>query len=273
MLSPKLVAVLPPPVRTPMLREGSVWVKPEGIQLGGSVKYRMVHAKLVQAIEAGRLGSETTLVEITAGSTGVALAYLGQKLGLKVELHAYDNAPPDKCSRIRECGANLILHPFGYSMKELIDVVARKVAEEGYWHLQQYDRKSTIAAYRTFGYEVINQIKENGVRAPKVFACPIGTGGLIQGLGTCLREAFPGIKIVSVEPNPDATIDGMRNTDKLYMGEGDPYDKNFPDERLLVPAPRDNAYVGSYRLGQSATAVYDMVHAKEWSDVLMIAPD
>jgi cysteine synthase A len=250
-----------------------MYVKPEGMQTGGSMKYRMVYAKLVAALEGGELHSDSTLIEATAGSTGIALAYLGQKLGVKVELHAYENVSPDKCARIRECGARLVLYSSEIPFNEILARVLYKSEDLGYWHLNQYDRKSTAKAYIPFGAELVSQIRELALPPPAVFVCPVGTGGLIQGLGKYLRDIFPRIRIVSVEPDPAATIDGMRNTDKLYMGENDPYDRSFPDERVLVPAPLASAYIGSCRLGASASAVYQMVRTKAWENVLMVAPD
>ena len=262
----------PSPVRTPLLREGALWLKPEGSQLGGSVKYRMVVAKVKAAREAGAVASRI-LTEVTSGSTGVALAYLGRRLGLPTEVHAYDATAPDKVRKIREYGAHLILYPNDTPIGEMFSAVGRAVAAGTHWHLNQYDRRTTPPAYADFAGEIVEQIRALGGPLPALFACPVGTGGLIQGVGRALREAFPGIGVVAVEPEPGASIDGMRNTEKMHMGEKDPYDLRFPDERVTVPASRGPASVAGFQLGESATAVVEWVRSVGRSDVLVVAPD
>lgn len=261
------------PVFTPLLREGSHWIKAEGGQPSGSVKYRMVYAKLRSALESGAIDPQTVLIEVTSGSTGVALAYAGKQLGLRVELHAYKTAGLAKRISIREFGAKLVLHPPETPMPELLDVVARKVEAGGYWTLGQYDRVSNAAAYSSLGKEIVEQVRQSSLPAPKSFVCAVGTGGLIQGLGGLLRWSFPGLKVVAVEPEPGASIDGMRNAEELNLGPRDPFDRSFPDERFTVPAPRENACVHGFRLGDSATAVYTLIRSKGWSDTITVAAD
>lgn len=269
----KLGLKLPEPVRTPLLRKAGIWVKPEGGQPGGSVKYRMVHAKVKAALEAGHLRPGTVLTEVTSGSTGLALAILGRHLGLPVELHAYETASPAKCERIRREGAYLVLHPASTPFRSLLNEVILKSRQGRHWHLGQYDRASTTAAYHALGEELVGQVREEGLEPPYIFACPVGTGGLIQGVGSRLRRAFPGIKVVAVEPLKGTTIDGMRNTQEAHLGAEDPYDLRFPDGRVTVGPPRTPAVVQGVRLGISGTAVYTAARLYGWDEVLFIAPD
>ncbi len=262
----------PPPVRTPLLREGGLWLKAEGGQVGHTAKYRMVHRKVSDALEAGAIGSRI-LTEVTSGSTGVALAYLGQRLGLPTELHVYATTPAAKLEKMRTYGAGLVIHPPTVPIGELFAAVGRGVAAGTRWHLNQYDRESTTRAYAAFAKEIAAQIRESGSPAPAVFACPLGTGGLIQGVGGKLREEFPGIALVAVEPAPDARIDGMRNTDVFHGGENDPYRKGYADRRAVVPASAERLTFAGVELGESASAVLAWVRAEGLTDVLMIAPD
>jgi cysteine synthase len=123
------------------------------------------------------------------------------------------------------------------------------------------------------GQEIVQQLAILTGVPPKMFACPVGTGGLIQGVGTYLRQAWPSLTIVAVEPAPHVAIPGMRNTQVLHMRQEDPYDTGFPDVRMTVLPPQNPTQVAGFTLGESTTAVYEMIRQEAWQDVLLIAPD
>lgn len=266
-----LALELPTPLETPLLRYGNVWIKPEQGQRTGSVKYRMVYGKLRKALQDGAIGSRTRLVEVTSGSTGVALAYAGQTLGLKVELHAYSTMSIEKRTRILGHGAELVVHPVTTSVDDLLDLVRLRVREGGYWHLGQFDRTSTVAAYEDLGRELVSQLREQNA-SPENFACPVGTGGLVQGLGALLRSAFPRVRIVAVEPAPGEAIEGTRNSELCRL-RNDPFDARFPDELVRVKRPSIRWSVGAIPLGESASSVMDLTVRRERSSFVMVAPD
>jgi cysteine synthase len=267
------VASIPAPLRTPLIRAGPLWIKAESAQRTGSAKYRMVAAKVDAALRAGRISDGTTLTEVTSGSTGVALAEVGRALGLPVELHAYETIAPEKKAAIQERGARLLLHPTSVPVSSLLDAVRRASAAGRTWHLNQYDRSSTPAAYRELAEELVRQVPELSSAAPQVFLCPVGTGGLIQGVGAVLRQAFPGIRVVALEPQAGVGIDGIRNTELVHLGPEDPYDRGFPDEVVRVRAPGTTLAVAGLPLGESSTAAFLAASARDWSSTLILAPD
>src|SRR5260221_8144288 len=165
----------------------------------------MVYAKLRKALEEASITAETTLVEVTSGSTGAALAYAGKLLGLPVEIHAYPSIAPKKRAQIEESEGTLILHPTDTPFTTLLEEVKAKVREGGYWHLGQYDRSSTVAAYEEFCKELVGQLRAATI-IPQVFICPVGTGGIIQALGNALRKAYCGIRVVAIEPAAGSVI-------------------------------------------------------------------
>src|SRR5213078_3361079 len=132
------------------------------------------------------------------------------------ELHAYQTITPDKKAAIEERGARLVLHPTSVAVSALLDGVRHAGATGRYWHLNQYDRSSTVAAYRELVEELLRQLRELNSPPPQAFLCPVGTGGLIQGVGAALRDAFPGIRVVALEPQAGSTIDGIRNTELVH---------------------------------------------------------
>jgi len=262
---------LPPPLETPILKCGNIWVKPEHGQRTGSVKYRMVYAKVRKALREGVLTPATKLVEVTSGSTGVALAYAGRMLGLKVEVHAYSTISTEKRTRILEQGANLVLHANHVPVADLLDQVRTAVRSGGMWHLGQYERETTTAAYEDLGRELVGQLRILQ-SLPQAFVCPVGTGGLIQGLGTVLRKSFPGLQVVAVEPEAGALIDGTRNTE-LYRLDDDPYDLQFPDEVVRVGRPSARWHMEGVDLGESASAAFEVACSRAWGSTVIVAPD
>src|SRR5262249_49109032 len=264
---------LPAPLRTPLMKSVGCLVKLEVKQWTGSAKYRMVYAKVQEAIREGRITADSTLVEATSGSTGVALAYAGRMLGLPVELHALSSITPAKRERILSFGAQLIVHPAGTPVSALLEALRDKVQMEQGWHLGQFDRNPLLPSYRKLGAELLEQLQEEKQGPPEALACPVGTGGLIQGVGSLLREAFPGIRIIAVEPRAGISIDGIRNTDELHLGERDPYDRSFPDEVLRVDRPSCPCFVRGIPLGESASAMMNGLRPRKGMKILMIAPD
>jgi cysteine synthase len=273
MMKAGVVRAIPAPFRTPLLRRGDLWIKAEACQRGKSAKYRMVVAKVRRAREAGEIIAGATLVEVTSGSTGVALAHVGEMLGLAVELHAYRTIASSKRSDIEERGARLVLHPEDVPVARLLEEVRKKVAGGGYWHLDQYARGSGVEAYEPLGREIVGQLADAGAPAPREFVCPVGSGGLIQGVGAVLRKEFPGMRVIAVEPEKGEAIDGVRNTELFHLGENDPYDPRFPDEVVRVARPKSRITVQAITLGESASAACAVAAARKGGASLILAPD
>lgn len=268
----RTVDSVPSPVVTPLLRADGVWVKVEGRQRTGSVKFRLVASRISAALASGELRGGKTLLEVTSGSTGVSLAWVGKGLLLPVELHAYASTPREKLERMRELGARVVLYPSETPITDLLGEAERRVASGAAWHLGQYRRDAGHAAYGALAREVLAQIAEAGGPDPRIFVCPVGTGGLIQGAGRVLREALPGIEIIAVEPAEGASIEGMRPFTRLHLGDQDPFDLSFPDDVARVESALPIEVQG-LRIGASASAALTLVRTRGWRDALVIAAD
>ena len=273
MMKAGAVREIPAPFRTPLLHRKGLWIKAEGCQRARSAKYRMVHSKVRRALGAGEIAGGAILVEVTSGSTGIALAHVGEMLGMAVELHAYRTIASSKRKAIEDRGATLVLHEPDVSVARMLDEVRKKVADGGYWHLDQYSRGSVMQSYEPLGREIAGQLAEAGAPAPRAFFCPVGSGGLIQGVGTVLRKEYPGIRVIAVEPEKGHAIDGARNTEVHHLGENDPYDPRFPDEVVRVPRPKSRITVGGILLGESASAAVVVAAGRKGSPALVLAPD
>jgi cysteine synthase len=273
MIEAGAVREIPAPFRTPLLHRGDLWIKVEACQRARSAKYRMVHAKVHRALGAGQVPTGTILVEVTSGSTGIALAHVGEMLGLSVELHAHRTIVDSKRKAIEHRGARLVLHEPDVPVAVLLDEVRKKVAQGGYWHLDQYARESVVQSYEPLGREIVGQLADARAPEPRAFLCPVGSGGLIQGVGTVLRKEFPAIRVIAVEPEKGYAIDGARNTELHHLGKNDPYDPRFPDEVVRVPGPKSRITVDTILLGESASAACEVAASRQDGPSLILAPD
>lgn len=260
------------PVETPLLHFGGHWIKAEGKQRYGCVKYRMVYQKLRHALSLGQINDETTLTEVSAGSTGLVLAAIGQELGLKVEVHCYDDSSKVKLAEMKKLGAQLKLHPKSRAIQSILEEVEDNVEYGNYWHLDQYDRESTRKSYEALAEEFVTQLQEVGAR-PSMFLCPVGTGGVIQGVGAAVRRVYPYLPIIAVEPSLTNHIDGLRNTQFFHMGMNDPYDIHFPDARVEINFQPCPVTINGHVLGQSASATIEFAERCGWERICCIAAD
>ena len=195
---------------TPMVRIGErfnpypdfeLLVKLEGMNPFGSIKDRTAMFML----NGLRLTADQSLVEPSAGNTGIALAALANAQGTPIEIAVPDGVPEEKKALLRFLGAELIevedeLCPI-YPSEGARGVVKSMVESEAYGGKyvspNQYESELNVAAhYHTTGPEIWRQ---TAGRLDYFFA-GIGTGGTITGVGRYLKERNPNIKIIGVEP-------------------------------------------------------------------------
>ncbi len=265
--------VLRLPEETPLLAMGRAWVKPEGSQPSGSVKYRLVHALLARALEAGEVPAGVPLVEVSSGATGVALATCARAVGRLAEVHVLDGISAARLARLHELGAHTVVYPAATPVWALVELLRARAAAGKAWHLDQYCRARLVRAYADLAREVVGQLRD-AEAIPTRFVCAVGTGGLIQAVGGALRQSFPRMEIVALEPDVGCSIEGLRNTDLCHSGADDPYDRSFPDQRVLVGPPRRRwTTPGGPAFGESASACLELVQRQGWRGCLVVAPD
>jgi len=206
-----IVGLLPGPDNpTPLVRVSDrfnpepgydLLVKLEGLNPFGSVKDRAAYYML----QGTQLSPDQTLVEPTAGNTGIALAALANAQGTPIEIAVPDGTPEEKKSLLRFLGVELLeiedeLCPL-FPTEGARGVVKSMVESEAYNGLyvspNQYESEFNVEAhYCTTGPEIWRQT-EGRVR---YFFAGIGTGGTITGVGRYLKEQNSDIQIIGIEP-------------------------------------------------------------------------
>jgi cysteine synthase A len=176
-----------------------IYGKAEFMNPGGSVKDRAAFGMIEDAEKKGLLKPGGTIIEATAGNTGIGLALIGNIKGYKVKLFVPGNQSKEKIDTLRGMGAEvIIIPPAPYPSPENYRIIAGEVAKkEGAYYINQFENESNfLAHYRTTGPEIWEQTdhKVNG------FACAIGSGGTLAGVSMYLKEKNSAIQIGCVDP-------------------------------------------------------------------------
>jgi len=187
-----------------------ILAKLEGQNLGGSasIKDRVAKYMLQKAEQSGELTQNKVIIEATSGNTGIALAWLGHKQGYKVTIVMPDNTSLEKQQLLKIYNAELILTKGAYGMKAAIDTARELVAQDKkYFMPDQFSNPANpLAHYEITGVEIINDFPYDKI---DVLIAGIGTGGTIVGTARRLREKYPNIRAIGVEPSPGDSIQGL----------------------------------------------------------------
>ena len=174
--------------------------KAEFLNPGGSVKDRAARGIVDDAEARGRLTSHGTIVEGTAGNTGIALALIGNARGYRTIICIPDDQSPEKIAMLRTFGADVRVVPaVPFANPENYYHVARRVAEEtvgAIWADQFNNVANRAAHYATTGPEIWNDF---GARLT-AFVTSCGTGGTLAGVSTYLKERNPEVRTVLCDP-------------------------------------------------------------------------
>lgn len=177
-----------------------VLVKFEAVNPGGSIKDRIGLALIRAAEESGRLKPGGTVVEATAGNTGVGLALAAAVLGYQSLFVVPDKMSPDKIRLLKAYGARVTLVPeVPKGDPGHYHNIARKLAEEipGGAYMGQFEQQANPDThYRTTAREIWDAL--DGQVAAVVAGA--GTGGTISGIGRFMKEKDPAIQIVGADP-------------------------------------------------------------------------
>ncbi|MBX3455818.1 cysteine synthase A [Ferrovibrio sp.] len=179
--------------------------KAEFLNPGGSVKDRAALFIVRDAEAKGRLRAGGTIVEGTAGNTGIGLALVGNALGYRTVIVMPETQSQEKKDFLRLCGADLRLVPavpykdpnnyVKYSGR-LAEELAKTEPNGAIWANQFDNVANREAHYRTTGPEIWQQTdgKVDG------FTCAVGSGGTFAGILMALKERNPKVRVALADP-------------------------------------------------------------------------
>ena len=188
-----------------------ILAKLEGQNLGGSssTKDRIAKSMIEQAEKDGSLTRDMTIIEATSGNTGIALAWLGHKKGYKVTIVMPDCMSFERQQLIRLFGAELILTEGSKGVQESINTALKMASDDDKYFLpdQFSNPANPLAHYQTTSVEILEDLPYDRL---DYLVAGIGTGGTIMGVARRLREIYPAVKTIGVEPPPGDAIQGLR---------------------------------------------------------------
>lgn len=186
--------------------DGTVYVKLEYFNPGSSVKDRLALALVETAEKDGTLKPGGTIIEPTSGNTGIGLAMIAAAKGYKAILVMPETMSLERRSLLRAYGAELVLTPGPDGMKGAIAKAEELSTEHGYFLPQQFKNAANAEIHRlTTGPEIVEAF--DGLKLD-AFVAGVGTGGTITGAGQVLKEKFPNIEIIAVEPKDSPVLSG-----------------------------------------------------------------
>ena len=209
--------------------ETTVAAKLESFNPGGSAKDRPARAMVAAAEEAGELEPGDTIVEPTSGNTGIGLAMVGAAKGYDVVLVMPASKSPERRQIMTAYGASIeLIEGDITAAKERADELE---SEAGYVQMRQFENPANPDAHdETTGAEILDQVGERTVDA---LVAGVGTGGTITGIGRRLREEFPEMEIVAVEPEENAVLSGGESGEDSFQGMGPGFVSDNLDTALL----------------------------------------
>ncbi|MCB8964815.1 MAG: cysteine synthase A [Bacteroidales bacterium] len=190
--------------RTPHIRlnkifpNNEVWIKDERRNPSGSIKDRAALAMIEDAEQSGILKSGSVIVEPTSGNTGIGLAMIAAIKNYRLILTMPESMSIERRRLLSAYGAELVLTPKAEGMKGAIAKAEEIVnATPNAWMPMQFANQSNP---NTHYVNTANEITADFPNGIDYLVVGVGTGGHISGIGSKLKEVFPNIKIIAVEP-------------------------------------------------------------------------
>ena len=224
-----------------------LFLKLEAQNPGGSIKDRIAVSMIAAAEAEGFLKPGGTIVEATAGNTGLALTLVGQARGYKVLLVIPDKMSKEKIQHLRAMGADVRLTrsdvPHGHP--EYYTDMAERLAQQipgGFYVNQFANDANSLAHFQTTGPEIWEQM-DHKVDA---FVAGIGSGGTITGIARFLKSVGSDAKIILADPVGSTLAgivnDGVPGPEGSYTVEGigqnfvpDTADMSLIDKAYSIP--------------------------------------
>ncbi len=207
-----------------------VLAKLEFMNPGGSVKDRAALYMLDDAKSRGLIGDSTVIIEPTSGNTGIGLAVLCAAEGRRLILTMPDTMSDERRRLFAAYGAELVLTPGADGMKGSIakaESLARELGDS--FIPSQFDNAANASAhYEATAEEIIADADR-----VDVFVAAVGTGGTLTGSARRLKETFPNVRIVAVEPDASPLLSKGEAGPHKIQGIGANFVPSLLDRSLI----------------------------------------
>jgi cysteine synthase A len=205
--------------------------KAEFMNPGGSVKDRAALWMIEAAEASGALKKGGTVVEGTAGNTGIGLAHVCNSRDYKTIIYMPDNQSAEKVNLLKTLGAEVRVVPtVPYANKDNFQKQAGRFAatlDNAIWANQFDNTANALSHYESTGPEIWAQTDGK----VDVFTCAVGTGGTLAGTSTYLKEQNPNMQIILADPMGSALFNWV-STGEATMTPGPSITEGIGNSRI-----------------------------------------
>ncbi|MDS4026479.1 MAG: cysteine synthase A [Candidatus Contendobacter sp.] len=224
-------------------RKVEVWMKLERANPGGSIKDRIGLAMIADAEQRGLLKPDSVIVEPTSGNTGIGLAMAAAVKGYRLILTMPESMSLERRRYLAALGAELVLTPKEKGMPGAIEQAQDLLRElPNAWMPQQFENPANVAIHRrTTAQEILNDFPEG----LDYLISGVGTGGHITGCAEVLKERFPNLKVLAVEPAASPVLSGGQRGPHPIQGIGAGFVPAVMNRAILdgiVQVPHESAF-------------------------------
>src|SRR4029077_17837011 len=208
-----------------------------------SVKDRIGLSMIEAAEKAGKIKSDTIILEPTSGNTGIGLAMVCAARGYKCTIVMPDTMSKERRMLLRAYGADLVLTPGAERMPGAIRKAEEMAAADArYFIPQQFDNPANPEIHRRTTAEEI-WLDTDG--KADILVSGIGTGGTITGVGEALKARKPSFRCIAVEPEASAVLSGGQPGPHPMQGIGAGFIPEILNTRIydeIVRGKNDDAF-------------------------------
>jgi cystathionine beta-synthase (O-acetyl-L-serine) len=263
-----------------------LYAKLEFCNPGGSIKDRLGYELIQEAIKSGKLTKGGTIIEPTAGNTGIGLALAALNTGIKVIVCVPEKFSIEKQEIMKALGAEIIHTPTSLGMQGAIEK-ARELQRNipnAYVPGQFENEANPNTYYKTLGPEIWEQLNHQ----VDIFVAGAGTGGTFMGTARYLKEQNPAVKAVVVEPE-GSILNGGKSGPHKTEGIGMEFIPAYMDTRYFdqiytvsdldafeyvkLAAQKEGLLVGSSSGAALYAAVQEAKRAESGSNIVVVFPD
>lgn len=263
-----------------------LFAKLEYFNPGGSIKDRLGKELIERALATGKVTDGGTIVEPTAGNTGIGLALAAIPYNLNVVVCIPEKFSIEKQELMKALGAKVVHTPMSEGMKGAIQK-AKELIEtipNAYCPQQFANADNPLTYYKTLGPEVYEQLDGH----IDIFVAGAGTGGTFMGTAQYLKEQNPLIKTVIVEPEGSILNGGQAGPHKTegigmefvpdyintsYFDDIHTIEDDLAFKAVQELAAKEGLLVGSSSGAAFMAALKEAQKAKPGANILTIFPD
>lgn len=263
-----------------------LFAKLEYYNPGGSIKDRLGYELIEEALFTGKVKSGGTIIEPTAGNTGIGLALAALQRDIDVIVCVPEKFSLEKQEIMKALGAKIVHTPTELGMTGAIEKAKQLLKEipNAYIPSQFENSANPNTYYKTLGPELWEQLDQN----ISVFIAGAGTGGTFMGTAKYLKEQDPSIKTVIVEP-VGSILNGGESRSHKTEGIGMEFLPPFMDpayfdaiytisdeaafRNVTELARKEGLLVGSSSGAAFEAAKKEAIHAKEGTNIVVVFPD